>query len=524
MRRFLLLFAAVFLSLSAVAEVTTLASWTFTSSSYPANKTAFAATDGTCLESTFYLDGTGSTWSSSKGYAFTAVTSITLTLRTTVAIPSNTVISFAADMFYNKSSNAPAKGYDLTVSENGGTATTTGLDVTSISLSDSKATKTVNYTTQTNLAVGATIELIYTQTGMVGSGQAYFGNIVISTEAELSGIDLLSFDESSVELYLDEKDTFTPPILSNADGLTINWESSDENVATVDDSGNVSIVGIGTTKITATEKENSSNSASYTITVKDPNAIEDDVIVHGIFDGNAGGAYANEGSYTSGNGIIYKAKYSNTNGIQLNKNNASPGIVVTENPHGYVISKIIVEWNLNCAADKDLEIIGSNEAFTGTTDLNATAVGATVKKGTLLGTLKSVNETEFDVLATGYYCYIGLRALAVVNINKITLVWTRVEPEFKAEITIAVDETEGDANKITFSGLQESHGLAFDFTGYSVYLNDTELGGYDETLSYLPFVPTGSFTISNGTYTYPVAVTWPITDFSTIKAKVADAG
>lgn len=158
----------------------TLASWTFTSESYPANKTDFNATGGSCTGSTFNLNGSGAQWNSTKGYAFTAVTDITITLKTTVALPAGTAISFSADMFYNKAGNAPMTGFNLTASENGGSYATTGLDVTSLSLSNSSATKTCVYTLQSALAVNGTVAIKYTQTGKAGAGQGYFNNIAIT--------------------------------------------------------------------------------------------------------------------------------------------------------------------------------------------------------------------------------------------------------------------------------------------------------------------------------------------------------
>ena len=168
----------------------TLASWTFTSGSKPANNTNFEATGGSCTGSTFYLNGSGSTWNTGagKGYAFTAVTDITITLKTTVALPAGTELSFSADIFYNKASNAPMTGFTLTASENGGSYSTSGLDVTSLSLSNSSTTKTCVYTLQSALAVNETVAIKYTQTGKAGSGQGYFNNIAIKyTPATPSG-------------------------------------------------------------------------------------------------------------------------------------------------------------------------------------------------------------------------------------------------------------------------------------------------------------------------------------------------
>ncbi|MBQ0021266.1 MAG: InlB B-repeat-containing protein [Bacteroidales bacterium] len=167
------------------------ATWTFASgtagTNYPANKTNFAATSGSCSESVFYLNGSGSTWNSTKGYAFTAVTDMTVTLKLTADLAAGSNVVFAADMYYNKDSNAPMTGFNLSVSVNGGSYEKTGLSATSLSLSNSSANKSVTYTTQTALKSGDQITLKYTQTGKVGSGQGYVGNITIDGPALTSG-------------------------------------------------------------------------------------------------------------------------------------------------------------------------------------------------------------------------------------------------------------------------------------------------------------------------------------------------
>ena len=176
----LLLCALVVGSSSVWATDQTYASWTFTSDNKPAIKTDFSATGGPCTESTFYLDGAGATWNSTKGFAFTAVTSITLTLKLISALPAGSKITFSADTYYRNANNAPMTGFTLTASENGGDYATTGLNVTSLSLSNSSATKTCVYTTQNALDEDQTLAIKYTQTGKAGTGQGYFNNIVIN--------------------------------------------------------------------------------------------------------------------------------------------------------------------------------------------------------------------------------------------------------------------------------------------------------------------------------------------------------
>lgn len=167
------------------------ATWTFASgtagTNYPANKTNFAATSGSCSESVFYLNGSGSTWNSTKGYAFTAVTDMTVTLKLTADLAAGSNVVFAADMYYNKDSNAPMTGFKLSVSVNDGSYVTTGLSATSLSLSNSSANKSVTYTTQTALKSGDQITLKYTQTGKAGTGQGYVGNITIDGPTLTSG-------------------------------------------------------------------------------------------------------------------------------------------------------------------------------------------------------------------------------------------------------------------------------------------------------------------------------------------------
>ncbi len=82
----------------------------------------------------------------------------------------------------------------------------------------------------------------------------------------------LSFDVTAVEVNLGEE--FNAP-LNNPHDLSVTYSSSVESVATVDNSGSVSILAAGTTTITASfagNDEYNEGSASYTLTVVDPNA------------------------------------------------------------------------------------------------------------------------------------------------------------------------------------------------------------------------------------------------------------
>lgn len=74
---------------------------------------------------------------------------------------------------------------------------------------------------------------------------------------------------------------FTTPELTNPNGLEVTYKSSNEAVATVATDGNVTILAAGTTTITATSAETEefkAGEASYTLTVIDPNATEDEIV------------------------------------------------------------------------------------------------------------------------------------------------------------------------------------------------------------------------------------------------------
>ncbi|MDO4929535.1 MAG: Ig-like domain-containing protein [Bacteroidales bacterium] len=103
----------------------------------------------------------------------------------------------------------------------------------------------------------------------------------------------LSF--SATTATVNNGDTFTAPELTNPNSMTVTYSSSNEAVATVDAStGEVTIVGIGTTVITASSEATDdylAGEASYTLTVVDPNGVyyykkvtrQDDIVAGGVY-------------------------------------------------------------------------------------------------------------------------------------------------------------------------------------------------------------------------------------------------
>ena len=93
------------------------------------------------------------------------------------------------------------------------------------------------------------------------------------------------------------------------------------------------------------------------------------------------------------------AKHS-SGAIQLRSSNNNSGIVTTTS--GGKVRKIVLTWNSETAADRIVEIYGSNTSYASAVDLYNTG-----KRGTSLGSIKN-GTTEFTV--TGDYKYFGLRS------------------------------------------------------------------------------------------------------------------
>ena len=88
------------------------------------------------------------------------------------------------------------------------------------------------------------------------------GNYIVSIERG----KVLKYDKSLCSVILDAADNVFPA-LTNTYGTSVTYESSDKNVATIDAEGNITLVGVGTTTITATLDADNSVTASYTLNV-----------------------------------------------------------------------------------------------------------------------------------------------------------------------------------------------------------------------------------------------------------------
>ena len=174
----------------------TLASWSFSSgiagTNYPAINTEFAASSGTCSSgSTFNIAIASVTYNTSKNsFAFTTTNGnktcpvITIKLKLASAIPSGTELTLTAYASYNNNTNKPCDSYNITVSTDNSTYSTTGLGTTSWTLSNGNpAEMSTVYTTQANLAANSYIYFKFTGQTRSGNGQGYFNNPIITMPA-----------------------------------------------------------------------------------------------------------------------------------------------------------------------------------------------------------------------------------------------------------------------------------------------------------------------------------------------------
>ena len=112
----------------------------------------------------------------------------------------------------------------------------------------------------------------------------------------------LSFDETEFNIELDD-DSFVAPTLNNPNGLTVTYESSDEDIALVDDNTGEIVLETsaeGSVTITASFAGNdwyNAGNASYTINIYDPNA-------KGTKNNPYTVAEVNTGSYSGNNYVI----------------------------------------------------------------------------------------------------------------------------------------------------------------------------------------------------------------------------
>ena len=97
------------------------------------------------------------------------------------------------------------------------------------------------------------------------TGKTYDVNTTIYATSPVNSITL---DKTALSLYVNDTETLTATVMPVTASKTLNWSSSDDTVATVDQSGKVTAVGKGTATITAASIDGTNLKAECTVTVK----------------------------------------------------------------------------------------------------------------------------------------------------------------------------------------------------------------------------------------------------------------
>jgi uncharacterized protein YjdB len=166
----------------------------------------------------------------------------------------------------------------------------------------------------TAISVG---EAIITATAQDGSDQSGSAPITVTPPILVTGI-VVSIANSNIIKGSTTQATATiePP---NANNLTVEWESSDEAVATISSTGLITAVGPGTTVIKATAQDGSDIVGTANLTVRGPSTT---VIINEVYGGggNTGAPYTHDfiELYNLSNNPIdltgYSVQYANATG------------------------------------------------------------------------------------------------------------------------------------------------------------------------------------------------------------------
>lgn len=126
-------------------------------------------------------------------------------------------------------------------------------------------------TVDTNGKVTAVAEGTATITVTTADGGKTATCEVTVTQPAETPVTSVTLDKTSLTLDVGGSDTLTATVEpANATNKAVKWSSSNENVATVDQNGNVKAVGAGTATITAAASDGSGKTATCEVTVNGP--------------------------------------------------------------------------------------------------------------------------------------------------------------------------------------------------------------------------------------------------------------
>ena len=257
------------------------------------------------------------------------------------------------------------------------------------------------------------------------SGAMYLTDVTITWEAGSASDkedvpeDKLKWSNTSATVTKDAGDNVFPT-LTNSLPLSVTYESSNTNVATITNAGAVTIVSAGTTTIKAIFSGNDTYKAktvSYELTVNPPAAtpIEGGVIdvLSSTWSGKTTSSYGDIDLAAPTSTAHYKGNCAGQNNtVQLRSSN-NAGIVSTASAGK--VKRVEVVWNSSTTSGRTLNVYASNTAYTNVADLYESNLVP-------IGTIVYGTSTYVDI--EGDYIYVGLRsANGAMYFDEIRITW-----------------------------------------------------------------------------------------------------
>ena len=306
------------------------------------------------------------------------------------------------------------------------------------------------------------------------SGALYLDKITIVWDA--SGVsekedvpeDKLKWSSASATVTKGAGDNVFPT-LTNSLLLSVTYESTSTDVATISSNGTIELVNAGSTTIKAIFAGNDNYKAktvSYNLTVN-PAPIQP--IVGGVVDvlnstwtGLSTSTYSDVDLAAPTSTAHYKGNCAgDNNSIQLRSNNNNSGIVSTVSAGK--VKRIEVVWNSNTASGRTVDVYGKETAYTAASDLYNTNLA-----GTKLGSIVNGTSTIVDITEDNYK-YIGFRSNnGALYLDEVSITWLPT----KSAVTIDEGITNGS---VTISGATDLTSVA---EGTELTLSNTPTNGY----------------------------------------------
>lgn len=234
----------------------------------------------------------------------------------------------------------------------------------------------------------------------------------------------MNYSKESVTAFLGEAfDAPTLTVTPDKYASEVTYTSLKTDVATVAADGTVTITGTGVTTITATIAETEDThhgaTASYTLTVLDPNNLTD-TLTPECFN-YTGGSYAEKEFTSTVTGIRYHARftYSSTEeAFQLNQdangNGNNSGFATYGNPNGYFLKSIIVEYG---SKNHEMSIWSIDKAYTTITIPTTDAIGTISETNTTFCPTKKINFVSIHPTTKGAFYIKSIKFNWVKNIE-----------------------------------------------------------------------------------------------------------